>query len=381
MKIAIIDISKTSHHTYLYSLVKIFKMDEINLYVSNFLKNSIKQQLKEEYNKINKVKEINKVKIIEVYKLIKEVNSSDVELVLINTLQNNWFFYLLIFLFLKKDILLSIHNINAFYKKPKTIKAKIRYLIRRLALNNSKIINVYGKNMEEYLRQLGCDKTITTLPFSHFSEKDLVSDKINSEILKVVIPGGFTSRRRDYQLVYNTFKKLQNEKIILNILGRLTEEDSRELFEKFKKLKNVKTYESFVSEEEFDKVMYDSDIILGPTEQSIEFERGIKEFYGMSKETGFTFAQITYGKVGITPNYIKVMEELKTSTLNYSNSSDLEKKLINFLKNPKILKNLRDMALDNSRKFTSEKQKKIFQEKTKKILIKEVISEKNIRFN
>lgn len=364
MKIGIIDISKISHHTYLNCLANIFNNNNLELYLSSFLKQSLKKTLSDKkYKKIEKIKVIERVSLIKTMNLIKEINNSEVEFIFINTLQNNYFFYLLLSFFLKKKIILSIHNINAFYKQPKSLKGKIRFILRKLILSKCKYINVYGNNMRKYLLEKDSKKIITTLPFSYFEKKER-KEKRKEKKLKIVIPGGFETRRRDYKLVYEAIKHC-DENIEVTILGKLIDINSVNLFNKFKVLNNVKTFDNFIDELEFDKIMSESDIILGPTMENIEFEKGVKERYGITKETGFTFAQITYGKPGLTPNYIEIMEELKSSTLTYKTSEELFKIIVELENDKKKILHLKDQALKNSKNYTKDKIKKRFENEIK----------------
>lgn len=373
MKVAIIDISKQSHHTYMECLNRIFCKDYRKLYLSEFLNKRLKKSLEEEYFKIDEIVEINKNSFIKAFKIAKEINQSNIELVFINTLQNDWLFYFILVYFLDKKILLSIHNINRFYKKSKlgknilkNIKRIIKNKIKCFILSKSSYINVYGVNLKNYLRNLGEQKIITNLPFSCFLGENKIINSENTrdkeKKLKIVIPGGFSLKRRDYEMVYNVFKKLQNEEIELSLLGYLTDVESEFCFEKFKKLKKVKTYDSFVTEKEFNLKMKEADIILGPTQKIIGSINETKEIYGLTKETGFTFSQITYGKSGITPDYIKKFKELETSTLSYKNEEELYQIILKLKNNSKLLNELKNNAIENSEKFKPEKLRKIFKE-------------------
>lgn len=176
---------------------------------------------------------------------------------------------------------------------------------------------------------------------------------INNDLV-FSIPGGFSTRRRDYLTVYNVFKNLEEKelKIKLYLLGKLEDENSKELFDKFKKLKNVKYYEKYVEEKEFDEIMQKTDLIIGPLNKEIEFEKGIKEEYGISKESGFTFTQITYSKPGLLPSYIKKISELKDSCLLYKNENELYDIVVKLYENREMLKNLKKNAEKNAKQFT-----------------------------
>ncbi len=351
MKIIILDISD-SHFSYLKTVYKTLNEFIEEIYLSEFLSNELYKELKIESNKIKKIK--NKyISFFKIFELIKKINRSKTDTLFINTMQSNYIFFFFLFMFCNKKILLSIHNINCYFDKPKGIKGEIRCFIRKYALKKSKFMNVYGENLKNYLEKKGYQGIITSIPYSAYENEKYKSEIFNSNLV-FSIPGGFSTRRRDYLTVYNVFKNLEEKelKIKLYLLGRLGGENSKELFNKFKKLKNVKCYEKYVEEEEFDEIMKKTDLIIGPLNKEIEFEKGIKEEYGLSKESGFTFAQITYSKPGLLPSYIKKFSELDDSCLLYKNEKELYDIIVELYENREILKKLKGNAEKNAKHFT-----------------------------
>lgn len=351
MKIIILDISD-SHFSYLKTVYKTLNEFIEEIYLSEFLSNELYKELKIESNKIKKIK--NKyISFFKILGLIKKINRSKTDILFINTMQSNYIFFFFLFMFCNKKILLSIHNINCYYENPKGIKGKIRCFIRRYALKKSKFINVFGKKLKNHLKEKGYNKIITFIPASVYENKKSNKKAISKELI-ISIPGGFSTRRRDYLIVYNVFKNLEEKelKIKLYLLGKLGDENSKELFDKFKKLKNVKYYEKYIEEKEFDEIMQKSDLIIGPLNKEIEFEKGIKEEYGLSKESGFTFAQITYSKPGLLPSYIEKFSELENSCLSYKNENELYNIIVKLYENREELKKLKGNAEKNAKQFT-----------------------------
>lgn len=351
MKISILDISN-SHFGYLKTVYKIFGEFIEEIYLSEFLSNELYKELKIKSNKVKKVND-KYISFFKIIGLIKVINRNKIDILFINTMQSNYIFFFFLFMFCNKKILLSIHNINCYYEKPKGIKGKIRCFIRRYALKKSKFVNVYGENLKNYLKGKGYHKIATSIPYSAYEDKKQKLEISNSDLV-FSIPGGFSTRRRDYLTVYNVFKNLEEKelKIKLYLLGKLGDENSKELFDKFKKLKNVKYFEKYVGEKEFDEIMQKSDLIIGPLNKEIEFEKGIKEEYGVSKESGFTFAQITYSKPGLLPSYIEKFSELKNSCLLYKNENELYNIIVKLYENREELKKLKGNAEKNAKQFT-----------------------------
>jgi hypothetical protein len=351
MKIVVLDVGNT-HYMYVHTIYKLFGKENVEMYLSEFLSNGLYREFKFKSNVVHKIKN-HYVPIFESLKLIKKINKSKIDLLFINTLQNNWFFYFIVLLFCKKKILLTIHNIKCFYEKPKSIKGFIKYLIRKYALTKTNVINVYGEHLKKYIKEKGEGIKITFIPFSAYDDDEKEIQKENKKLI-ISIPGSFDIKRRDYCSVYNVFKKIEktNVEIELYLLGKLASNNSLDLFNKFKQLKNVKLYEHYVKMEDFKKIMNDTDIILGPLEKYMEFDRGIKEEYGLSKASGFVFDQILYAKPGLSPSYIRIFSELRSSTLDYVNEEELYDIIINLYENRHILENLKKEAKNNSKKFT-----------------------------
>jgi len=357
MKIAIIDTGR-AHYTYLYSLCKIFEIDNLYLYVSEQLMQSLKNSKLKKYNNI-KFKIKGKDSSLKLYyaNIVEEINNSDIDLVFINTVHGNFIQNSFLTSKLKKKKILTIHNLNN-YAKPKvvfSIKSNIRSIFRRKIMNNCEIINVYGENLQSYLiEDFKYEKIITTLPFSIF-EEELIKRKPNNSKLVIAIPGSIDEDRRDYKSVYNVFKKIYSEgyDIELKLLGRPIKNTANKLIDDFEDLNSVKVqvYRGFVSEEIFEKEMWNSDLILGLTKKNIIFD-STEEEYGKTKETGTTFAMIRYSLPGIISSEVRKMKELENSTLTCSSEEELYKIILKLYLNPCILDDLKKNALINSRKFT-----------------------------
>lgn len=354
MKIAIVDTSKF-HHTYLYSQCQIFFRDEVDFYVSEFLKCSIEKEKIKKNPNFNWIDFKTHTKFFYYKKMLKKINSSNYDYVFFNTLQEDWLLNLYFFLFLNKKVKLNlaIHNINVFCYSPfsKNLRFMATRIIRKIALARADSINVYGENLKKYISQYMHSKKISTLPFSVHKERKI---KIKNKKLKIVIPGAFELKRRDYKSIYEAIKKIDDFDFELIILGRQIGDDSKYLFEEFKKMKNVITYDGFIDEIEFNKQMEEADIILGPVNKNIDI-CGVTEEYGQTKETGATFAAIKYGIPLLIPNDIKKSKEIEMFTLKYKSSEELKVILKDFMLNEKESLNIRTVAKKIPKKYTAEK--------------------------
>ena len=84
------------------------------------------------------------------------------------------------------------------------------------------------------------------------------------------------------------------------------------------------------------------------------FFNGIREEYGVTKETGATFAMIQYALPGLMPKNVRKMKELESSILSYDNPSELLSIINHLVNKPYELDMLKAMAFENSSKFLPE---------------------------
>lgn len=128
--------------------------------------------------------------------------------------------------------------------------------------------------------------------------------KPENETVTVVIPGGVSQERRDYNAV---FKKIKNaahdQNFTFVFLGKAQGEHLEKLKELQKSLpKNIKIvfFQERVSTHLFDEWMKKSDVLWCPVQSETEFF-SCREVYGKTKMTGNVGDAIKYGKPAIFP--------------------------------------------------------------------------------
>ena len=194
---------------------------------------------------------------------------------------------------------------------------------------------------EEYVlekRLIHPDKIFPCFPFT-------MCDFVNTELkpdtktLNIVIPGSIDRRRRDYEVVISAIKKalpyLTNP-IKIHLLGKPIGSYGADVISKFKQLEcdNFKMYsfEGFVSQEEFDKIIVESDFLICPLIVENQF-RIYKEIYGKSKSCGGIYDMVTNGKLTIFPTTFFVDKEMKKNIDYYDSSESLSKILTEYANN------------------------------------------------
>lgn len=359
MKIAIIDIGK-SHHEYLLTQARVFENDTVDYFVSDFLKSCVDSSINMNPNH-NWYPMMNpKKKISYIYQVINKIKKGEYSYVIINTLQNDWVKYLLLALSLGRKkrckLVLSVHNINSYFDLPHTRRTRniLKQFIKRMVFKRADAYNVFGENLKEYLRsRLGknvAQKNITTIPFSCYNETLVTSYKTN-EKFKIVVPGTVNYRRRDYTFIERLFEAIKGYQIEIVLLGMPVGEEGQKLVEKLSSHKNFVVYNDFVSPVDFDQQMESADIILSPIELGI-YHDGVLEEYGLSKESGVSFASIKYAIPLVIPSNVKKMKELENGTLHYSNIPELVEIITNLLDYGKYTR-YKELAKENSLYFES----------------------------
>lgn len=128
----------------------------------------------------------------------------------------------------------------------------------------------------------------------------------------IVIPGGVSQKRRDYNHIFNTIKSLRtDENVEFVFLGKAKGKELDQLKElsSHLPLNIIITYFSErVSSDDFERWMQKADVLWCPIRQETEFFSQ-KEVYGKTKMTGNIGDAVTYGKPAIFPvNYPSVSD-------------------------------------------------------------------------
>ena len=270
----------------------------------------------------------------------------------------------------KSKTVLLIHHVNAWLK-PRLI-FNIKHLIRTVDTNSASIlihrfifpkfdaINVIYHPLKDYIRaDTDYEKEIFTLPTSIFENAKTMKKQGNKEKLKIVIPGLIQEHRKDYGAVFSALETLfehHKEKIKLYVPGLPVGRFGQQVYDKFKDMNqkgcDVEIFDHFVPDETFNNILTQSDIILAPIRIKTKADGDIEEIYGKTVGSGVVFNAIQYAKPIIVPAEFNMLPELKSSTLKYSDSTELEQIMTKLMSNPEKLQELKGEALANSQKFS-----------------------------
>lgn len=131
------------------------------------------------------------------------------------------------------------------------------------------------------------------------------SNRLQNEVLTIVIPGSVSQKRRDYKMALDLLLKGGDQKMEIVFLGKA---EGRELewiqdFEQQKpKSVSIKYFTEKISQSTFDEYMLKADILWCPIQQETEFFSQ-KEYYGKTKMSGNIGDAIKYGKLSVFPGH------------------------------------------------------------------------------
>ncbi|SHF26168.1 hypothetical protein [Chryseobacterium vrystaatense] len=130
-------------------------------------------------------------------------------------------------------------------------------------------------------------------------------EKPENSSLTVVIPGGVSQKRRDYQHIFKIIKHLKtDEKCEFIFLGKAKDSELKQLEKLSRTLPenvSVQYFYDRVSNTDFEKGMQKADVLWCPIQQKTEFFSR-EEVYGHTKMTGNLGDAIKYGKIAVFPH-------------------------------------------------------------------------------
>lgn len=136
--------------------------------------------------------------------------------------------------------------------------------------------------------------------------------KSKNESLVIVIPGGVSQKRRDYNHIFATIQQIRaDQKYEFIFLGKAKGKELKKLEQLSVGLPeniSVTYFSDRVSAEDFEAWMEKADVLWCPIQQETEFF-SIREIYGKTKMTGNLGDSIAFGKLAVFPkNYPSTLD-------------------------------------------------------------------------
>lgn len=380
IEIGILEIRRHTPILYTFSRICKTKNTNVTIFTTKELLSQLKTYLKDTENYDIVLKE-DKESTFSFLKRVEKICNERIDLLFINTIHDIVFDLIYYVNFRPKSkMIVIIHHANAWLK-PRLI-LKINHLLRTIDTNMSSIliskfilprfnaINVIYAPIKDYIeKNTNYQKKIFTLPTSVFEENKLRLPDQKDDKLRVVLPGLIQEHRKDYKMIIPVFENLFkrfNERLIFSVPGMPIGQYGKFIYTTFTQMGdkgyNVVIFDRFVPNETFDEILKQSDVILAPIRINSKADNEIEEQYGITVGSGNVFDAIQYAKPIIVPADFNMLEELKSSTLKYSNPIELEQIIAELISNHEKLKRLKEEAIINSRKFSLEKLQKYFEE-------------------
>ena len=367
------------HVKFLYTLMRICntKDTKVTVFTTKEIFSRIETYL-DDKSKYEIILKKNNESLSSFLKRVEKICNEKIDLLFVNTIQMSSI-RIPPYINFKPDtkMILTIHMVNHWLKTKfafgirniaRVIDANISiFLIRRFILPKFNAINVIYPPVKDFIeKNTNYKKKVFTLPFN-FYNKTKKDDISKHKKIRFILPGLVETYRRNYDLALDVFEKLfqsYNEKISLNILGKPIGNDGIRIIRRCEELKkkgyDISFSKEFIPEEDYDKFSRECDIIFSPLNVVTKRDTGIIEIYGKTEGSALPFEAIQYCKPLIVPQEFNVINEMKSSTLNYKSIEDLEKILTELIENKNKLEYLKKEARKNSDNFSLEVLQKYF---------------------
>lgn len=279
--------------------------------------------------------------------ILDQLSEKNYDLVIIGTVHR--YFNTFFAISQKYNTSIIAHNLN-FSKNSKFVLVKNIFKndqIYRLKLLLKEGLFQAKKAYEKANNLLVLDQELVSgklrfLPL--FYTKDF--EKKENEIFTIVIPGGVSQKRRDYEKVFETIQNVKTkEHFSFVFLGKAKGKELKELESLHNKVSgniHIQYFSERVSSDIFDEWMRKADVLWCPIQEKAEFFSN-EEVYGKTKMTGNLGDAIKYGKPAVFPenyssklDFIIPQEEnvieqfLKLKNFNYDFQKDFSRQKIQY---------------------------------------------------
>lgn len=166
--------------------------------------------------------------------------------------------------------------------------------------------------------------------------------------LRIVIPGRIDERRRRYDWIEELPDDLSNW-IEIALVGKVQAASDMRVLEALQTKgydQIIKPENTFISFHEFDSELYSCDLLFVPLLKLSDAKREV------DRNLGAFFDSVRYGKAILLPSDIIAPPELSENLITYTDNEDLIRILIRLSEDRKFLNNLKQKALNGSRRWT-----------------------------
>ncbi|HLL43481.1 MAG TPA: hypothetical protein VK369_10100 [Segetibacter sp.] len=302
---------------------------------------------------------------LKIYSVLK---SNHYDLVILNSIDSRLLILFMILMITKPGrILVNLHDINNFFKTNPSlnIRTNIRSIGKKLLmlLTDGYIVN--AESMKEYMiKNHLTKKPIYWLQPVYY--KPAASVRESTFTNTIVIPGSIDQRRRDYDFVLEVIQEMLNWQVSVKwiLAGKPMEDYGVKIINKAKELNtqgaNISFYNEVISENEFQKIVAASSLILSPLVSATTIHDNILEVYGESKGSGNVYDAIRHAKPLVVPFKVTVPKGIESSCIKYESKDNLVQQLLKIFTCNAMLSEYRQKAERNSQNFSKERIKSMF---------------------
>jgi hypothetical protein len=253
-------------------------------------------------------------------------------------------------------LMIEVHQINTLTQIPKTVPLLniLNNILFYWFQRRMDLINVMDSTVKTTIKSKGIQVPVFVSPFFIFKNQPVVEN--NLEILKIVLPGRIDIVKKDYswiELIPDVYQK----KMVFIFAGRAMSDVDRDYIVSLKK-KGVPTHNEtngdYVSEEVFDELCAQSDIMIGPFKNSFIDGEG-SSIIGVHTSTGCVNDALRYGKPLLLPKGLQVGEQCLQTVHHYEDNNNLCQLLIQLSEKTDMYNKMKIKALENSNRFIREK--------------------------
>jgi len=267
--------------------------------------------------------------ICDLYKCRRSINKHDV--VFWDEYYGQYLYLVLLKISSKKRVL-GVHNIHKYlYLSNGNILHYVNSFFRRWFFCQFGAVVVISTNLKNYLISSRSDVRTFVIPFSGRLSPNQLKSELDESVIKIVVPGSVENSRRNYKDLLLSFLKYlrlgKDPKIQLVLLGQLKVPKTDQVYQMISEVKskytnNLMTWNDFVPISEYENHMIEADYLLSNV-NLVSNKTSLFEVYGLSKETGVSFAAYKYQKPGIFPIEQRVSPELESQLIRYSGYHEL----------------------------------------------------------
>jgi hypothetical protein len=282
--------------------------------------------------------------------------------IILNSVETRQIFVALALRFITTSIFINVHDLNNFFYASAGFSARSwsRFFGKAYLKKRAKAFIVNAASMKHYIEsEKLTTKKVHWLPPVIQKARRLQHQQ--TDVVTFTIPGSIDEKRRDYQAVLDTFKKIFERyggRFKLIVAGRPVGSYGINIIEQLKQFQ-VAGMEVFFSgteieEKAFQALIASSSILISPLRSATMIHDNVSEKYGQTKGSGNVFDAIRHGKPMIIPSHLVLPGEIMSSCPTYQTTDELLHLIERCLCDTKWLNQLLDLAYQNSQHFTLE---------------------------